>query len=77
MHVGDMRHSEPWYIDSPRDVCWRSGNVATDDFMMFVPFPIVYTVDGWWTKLQYIGIPDARAGDQLNAVLYAKKQELT
>ena len=29
--VGDMGRSEPWYVESPRDVCWGSGIVALDD----------------------------------------------
>ena len=45
--------------------------------MRIVPFPVVYAVGGRGTKLRYIRIPDARAGDQLNVVLYVKNQELT
>ena len=40
MYVGDMRHTEPRYIESPRDVCWGSIIVALDHFMMFMPFPV-------------------------------------
>ena len=45
--------------------------------MRFVPIPVVYAVGGRGTKLRYIRIPDARAGDQLDVVLYLKNQELT
>ena len=54
MYVGNMRHTEPRYMENLRDVCWGSGIVALDDFEMFVPFPIVYAVGGWWTKPQHI-----------------------
>ena len=64
MYGGNMRHTEPRYTDGPRDVCWGSGSVAWDDSVMFVPFPIVYTVDGCSTKLRHIGITDTRAEDQ-------------
>ena len=70
MCVGDIRHTEPRYIESPRDVCWGSGIVALDDLIMFVPFPVVYTVGEWGSKRRHIKIPDAHAWDQLNVVLY-------
>ena len=54
----------------------RSGIVAFDGFMVFMPFPIVYTVGGWRTKPGHIGIPDTRPGYQLNVVLHGKNQEL-
>ena len=63
MYGGNMRHTCPGYTDGPRDVCWGSGIVAWDDFVMFVPFPIEYTVDGCSTKPRHIGISDTRAGD--------------
>ena len=47
MYVGDMKHNELRYIESPRDVCWGSGSVDLDDFMMFVRFPTVYAVGIW------------------------------
>ena len=43
MHVVD---TEPRYIKSPRGVSWGSGIVALDDFIMFVPFPIVCAEGG-------------------------------
>ena len=46
MYVVDMRHTEPRDIESPRVVSGGSGIVAVDDFIMFVPFPIVCAV-GW------------------------------
>ena len=68
MCVGDMGRFEPWYIESPRDVCWGSGTVALDDFVMFVPFSIMHAVGMWWTKMRHIGIPGTCAEDQLNNV---------
>ena len=38
MYGGDMRHTEPRYIESPRDVYWGSGSVALQKFFMSVPF---------------------------------------
>ena len=76
MYVGDMRLTEPQYIESPRDVCSGSGSVDLDDFMMFVPFPIVYAVGIWWTNPRHIGIPDTCAGDQLNDVFICWKSRV-
>ena len=50
MCVGDIKHAEPRYIESPRDVCWGSGFVALDVTYDVYAFPMVYAVGGWWTK---------------------------
>ena len=73
MCVGDIKHAEPRYIESPREVCWGTGIVALDVTHDVYAFPMVYAVGGWWTKPRHIGIRDTRAGDQLNVALYVKK----
>ena len=74
-HIGDMKVLNR-DISRVHVMCVSDLELSHQIIVLSVFLSIVYAVGGWWTKPRRIGIPDTRAGDQLNAVLYVQNQEL-